>query len=224
LGAFLTQRLVARRTDGARPIAALPAWERTLAGRYGVQKAALLAAKVQARYAEMFDGRPRFSNSALRDHLETHILPGIALYHVLQEVAASPAQALEIVDACFTAQVEASPMTRPIRLLERLPGAFAILRIANRLILRNGFPEQGWQIGWIEDSPQCVAYDITGCFYLNVLSSYGVPELTARFCAGDDLLYGNLKNIAWERTETLGRGDARCNFVFRPRVQLNVEP
>ncbi len=61
-------------------------------------------------------------------------------------------------------------------------------------------------------------YDITGCFYLNVLALYGVPELTAHFCAGDDLLYAKLETVAWERTETLGKGGPRCNFVFRSRV------
>ena len=31
----------------------------------------------------------------------------------------------------------------------------------------------------------------------------------------DDLLFGDLPGIAWERTKTLGRGDDRCDFRFR---------
>lgn len=89
------------------------------------------------------------------------------------------------------------------------------MRFSSQILLRAGFPKQDWQIEMVEDSPKCNAYDITGCFYQNVLSTSGVPELTAHFCALDDLLHSNYKTIKWERTETLGHGDARCNFVFR---------
>jgi hypothetical protein len=30
----------------------------------------------------------------------------------------------------------------------------------------------------------------------------------------DDLLFGDLPGISWERTQTLARGDDRCNFRF----------
>ncbi len=97
----------------------------------------------------------------------------------------------------------------------RLPGRFALLRIANRLALKKGFPPEGWRIEWLEDSDRCIAYDIHECFYLKVLTAYGAAELTPHFCQGDDLLYGGVPGIAWERTKTLGRGDDLCNFRFR---------
>lgn len=216
LGVFLTRR----RTGAAGAASRLAAWERALAARYGARKAAILGAKAQARYVELFAGRPRFSNSALRDHFEAHILPGIALYRVLQEETGETEEALAALDSCFAAHIQSSPGNRLTRrLLDHLPGGFKTFGFFNRAVLRSSFPEQGWQIRWVEDSPSCVAYDITGCFYREMLSSYGVPELTAHFCAGDDLMYGSLKTISWERTETLGRGDARCNFVFRPRIR-----
>ena len=204
-------------TRAIRPLAHWRYWEQALAERYGKQKAALLAARMQARYEALFKERLRFSNSALRDHFEGHILPAIALYQVLQEETGSSAEALDLVDRCFSAHIQASREAWQMRLLDGLPGNFELLRIANRAALRNGFPAEGWQVEWVEDSPQRIAYDITDCFYLNVFRQYGVPELTAHCCTIDDQLYGHLRTIAWERTETLGRGDARCNFVLRPR-------
>lgn len=216
LGVFLTRR----RTGAAGAVSPLAAWERALAARYGARRAAILGAKVQARYVELFAGRPRFSNSALRDHFEARILPGIALYRVLREETPDAEEALAALDSCFAAHIQASSRSRLTRrLLDHLPGGFKTLGFLNRAVLRSSFPEQGWQIQWVEDSPACIAYDITSCFYQDMLNAYGVPELTAHFCAGDDLMYGGLETISWERTETLGRGDARCNFVFRPRVQ-----
>jgi hypothetical protein len=56
------------------------------------------------------------------------------------------------------------------------------------------------------------------CFYLNMLTAYGVPELTSHFCRLDDLLFGEFQGISWERTKTLGRGDDCCDFRFCSRA------
>lgn len=53
------------------------------------------------------------------------------------------------------------------------------------------------------------------CFYLNVLTAYGAPELTPVYCQMDDLLYGALSpSVRWRRTKTLGRGDDCCDFCW----------
>jgi len=213
--------LLSRRRPAAAEAPQLAIWEETLSRKYGAQKAALIIARAQARFAALFGERPRFSQPALRSHLEKHILPAIALYQVLCAEAAEPEQALGDLDACMEAQTLVSPMARQVNLIHHLPGKFAALRLANRLVLRTGFPEQGWKINWVEDSPACVAYNITGCFYLNILTQYGVPELTSHFCALDDLLYKRLKTVSFERTRTLGRGNSHCNFVFRPKIEEN---
>lgn len=214
-GIFLVRRLAAGNTNPPGKIGQLKYWEPLLASFFGDQKAAFIAARVQQRYEQLFPDRLRFQHPALRMHLESRILPGIALHKVLREETANTEEALAILDACFSAHAKGSPMAKAARWLDDLPGGFAVLRLSNRLLLQTGFPKQGWQIEMVEDSPQRIAYNITGCFYLNVLSTYGVPELTAHFCALDDQLYSDFKTISWERTETLGRGDARCNFVFR---------
>lgn len=223
-GLFISRR----QPGGARRIAQLEVWEESLAEKHGPQKAALLAAKVQARYENLYSGRPRFYHRALRFHLESRILPGIALYQILlqnlREETTDREAALADLDCCFAAHVQGSSLPRQLSwMLNNLPGAFAFLRVANRLGLRYGFPKQGWQYEWVEDSPRRIAYDITGCFYLNVLRAYGASELTAHFCALDDQLYGNLNGVAFERSQTLGRGDPRCDFQFRPRQRTTAQ-
>src|SRR5574340_1786945 len=208
-GVFLARKLAAGNTDTAGKIGQLKYWEQALASFFGDQKAAFIAARVQQRYEPLFPDRLRFQHPALRMHLESRILPGVALYQVLQEETGSSEEALSILDACFTAHARASMMAKAAGWLDTIPGGFALMRLSNQILLRAGFPKQGWQIEIVEDSPQCIAYNITGCFYLNVLSTYGIPELTAHFCALDDLLHGDYRTIKWGRTETLGRGDAR---------------
>ncbi len=206
--------LVRRRMDRPRWMPHLDISRRVLAETRGEVRAALLAARVQARYDELVARGPRFDHPALRRHLEASILPGLALYRELREENGDREAVLTEIDRLFTAWVEHSDQRKRMRLLGRLPDPFAILRIGNRLVLKTGFPPEGWRLEWLEDSDRCVAYDIHECFYLNVLTAYGAPELTAHYCQGDDLLYGSLPGVSWERTKTLGRGDDRCNFRF----------
>jgi len=204
--------LATRRAVEPRAMEHLDISQRVLAEARGEIPAAMLAARVQERYDELYAHRPRFLQPALRQHLETGILPGLALYQTLREEHDDQEAALAEMDRIFAAWVEHSPKRRLLRLMEHLPDPFNILRISNRWILKTSYPPQGWRTEWVEDSEDCIAYDISDCFYVNVLTAYGAPELTAHFCRGDDLLFGNLPGISWERTKTLGRGDDRCDF------------
>jgi SAM-dependent methyltransferase len=210
LGGILVGRLKTR----PRWMPHLDTSQRALAETRGEVQGAFLAARIQARYGELMAGRPRFRQAALRRHLESSILPGLALYQALREEIDDQEAVIAEIDRHFSAWVEHSPQRKQVQLLARLPDPYAVLQTANRLVLKTNYPREGWTVEWLEDNDRCVAFDIRECFYLNVLTAYGAPELTAHFCQGDDLLYGNLPGISWQRTETLGRGDDRCNFRF----------
>lgn len=204
-----------------RRLATRPHWmpylevgQEVLAETRGEVKAALLAARVQARYDELYAHRPRFRHPALRQHLEEGTLPALALYQTLREENDDQEAVLAEIDRILAAVVERSGRRRLVQVMGRLPDPFAVLRIANRWAMKRVYPPEGWRFEWVEDSDQCIAYNARECFYLNVLTAYGAPELVAHLCAVDDLLFGDLPGISWERTKTLGRGDDRCNFRF----------
>ncbi|MBU1880359.1 MAG: L-2-amino-thiazoline-4-carboxylic acid hydrolase, partial [Chloroflexi bacterium] len=157
----------------------------------------------------------RFRQPALRQHLEGGILPALALYQTLREEGDDQEAALAEIDQILAAMLERSGRRQLVQILGRLPDPFAVLRIANRWAIKHRYPPEGWRFEWVEDSDHRIAYDARECFYVNVLTAYGAPELTAHLCVIDDLLYGDLPGIAWERTKTLSRGDDRCDFRFR---------
>ena len=159
--------------------------------------------------------RLRFTHPALRQHHEGSILAGVALYRTLLEDGDDWEAALATVDRILAAAAQRSVLGQLVQVMRRLPDAYPTLRIMNRWALNSLYPEQGWRFEWVEDSHACIAFDARECFYVNLFAHYGTPELTAHFCALDDLLYGDLPGISWERTQTLGRGDDRCNFRFR---------
>jgi len=98
-------------------------------------------------------------------------------------------------------------------LLDRLPDPFGAFRRIVPLVVRFGFPPEGWGIEAVEDSEDCHAYNIHRCIYLDTLTSYGASELTPVYCGGDDTVFAALPpSITWERTMTMGRGDDHCDF------------
>lgn len=221
IGAGMTGcSLMRRRMRGARRMPNARVWQRALAKRVDEVEAALLLSLAQTRYESLYERRPRFDQRALRMHLEQNILPGIALYQVLREQWRDETRVANAVDGLFRASAATMATRRLMPYLRRVPRPFKVFRGAVRQTLRRNFPPEGWDLEWIENSESCVAFDIHRCFYQRVLTHYGVPELTQRFCQLDDELAEALPpSINWERTHTLGRGYEVCNFRW-----YNLEP
>ncbi|MFQ5421351.1 MAG: L-2-amino-thiazoline-4-carboxylic acid hydrolase, partial [Anaerolineae bacterium] len=191
----------------------LSIWQRALAETWGQAKATALAAHVQTRYDKLYAIQPRATHRALNVHLKRGILPGLALYQVLQEETGDQDAALAEWDRLFRASVTQNSKSKLLRLLGRLPNPFPVFRWANCRTLQRQFPPAGWTIEWVEDNGRCIAYNIHDCFYRNVLTDYGTSELTAHFCQLDDVLFAALPPaITWERTQTLALGGDCCDF------------
>ena len=57
--------------------------------------------------------------------------------------------------------------------------------------------------------------DVIACPYCRTFADLGCPELTKIFCENDERIYGRLPGLSFERTGTLGKGAARCDFCLR---------
>jgi len=210
LGA-LAALIVARRLSAPRRMPHAALWRRVLADQRGEAEAGRLVARAQARYDELYAERPRPANRALGFHVERSILPGLALYQALLEEGDDRDVALAEVESLMAPSLAGLRWLMP--LLGRLPDPFGAFRRIVPPVVRFGFPPEGWAIEPVQDSEDCIAFDIRRCIYLDTLTSYGAPELTPVYCAGDDKLFEALPpSITWERTITLGRGDDHCDF------------
>ena len=207
---------VGRRSATPQPIPHLEIWQQALADQRGEFEAAILAGRVQARYDELYASRPRFPQRILRFHLDMLILPGLALYQTLLEESDDAEAVLAEMEWIFEATF--SRFFRFMLLVDRAPRSFALFRRTARTTLRHVFPPEGWERETIEDSDRAFAFDMHSCFYLNVLTAYGAPELTPLYCRMDELLYEKLPPVInWQRTKTLGRGGDCCDFRWSLR-------
>ena len=190
----------------------LKTWRRALIEKHGEVQGAILAARVQARYEALYNERPHFTHPALRWHLEQNILPGLALYQVLRKENNDRDAVLSETGSLLAIGSTLRAFNNLVNMRKYLPLPFAIMQQIFRASLL-AFPHQGWDIDQIEQSERSFAFTIHRCFYLDMFTAYGVPELTALYCRLDDLAYTALSpSIRWERTKTLGRGDDCCDF------------
>jgi hypothetical protein len=192
----------------------MSAWRQVLIRWHGAEKAPQLTEAVRQRRAVLIEEASLPENQALREHLKENILPGLALYQVvLKEQDGDQSAALAEVDEAFRA--ETMPKYRLLLApLKVVPAPFRLFRFIFPQMMKQ-YPAEGWEIAYVENSNDKVAFNITRCFYLNTLTTYGTPELTAVFCKGDDLMAEFFPpDIHFVRLHTLGRGDQVCDFQY----------
>jgi L-2-amino-thiazoline-4-carboxylic acid hydrolase-like protein len=206
----------AMRRPSQRPMPHLRTFQRALAATRGVVAATILSARIQAHYDTLIAARPRFAHPALRWHLTYQILPGLALYQALKEDAAQRGSTQAAALAETGATLERLDVLGPLlRRTRWLPNAPALIRLTFPPMMKL-YPAEGWDIRIEEQSRQRIAFKVSRCFYLDVLTAYGAPELTAHYCQLDDVAYRELPpSVQWERTTTLGRGGPYCDFCWR---------
>lgn len=195
-------------------IECLRCWQERMQQERGPHHTEDLLIALRHRYERLYATRPGLSDPALRWHLEQNILPGLALYRTLIEYADMQPEAAYRCTESYLA-CAARGQQRRIAIFGRLPWLFGLFRRGLRWIMARQFPASEWQITWVEDSPQCIGFDLHTCFYHSTLSAYGAPELTPAFCHVDDVNFIALSPaIRFERTKTLGRGDEVCDFRY----------
>lgn len=147
-------------------------------------------------------------------HLESNILPGIAMYETLQTVMPKD-EALRTFHSCMEehAWLLKGIFLRLMRvpgLYRKVPGIF-VTQTPKYFGTAAGFAARE-----IETGKHIWRIDMTKCPYHDTCVRYGCPELCPSFCDSDDITYDGLHpRLVWHRTKTLGRGDDCCDFCMK---------
>jgi hypothetical protein len=192
-------------------------WQRLIAKQRGPVRAGIFLAKTGSHYETLMIQRPTLESRVLRRHLETNILPSLALYRVFLEESADQITALKATDDLLENWLRSTPPLwfRLNQLLSRLPINFSGFRRYTRWLMRLIFPSPAWDTIYISDNKSILAFNIYQCFYLDILRYYHAAELTPVFCKADDIMMESLpKEIRWARTNTMGQGDEFCDFCW----------
>ena len=75
--------------------------------------------------------------------------------------------------------------------------------------------------GWDVEFPKCPSdtFSMTThkCIYQQLFTKYGMPEMTARFCKVDDILYSDLPRAEFLYSQQIGTGGSMCDYTFKKR-------
>ncbi len=147
-------------------------------------------------------------------HLERQILPGIAVYELLQTVMPKD-EAFRTVHGYV--ENRAQKAHKAFSVLLRIPGLYKkVPEIFAKQTKKHFGTAAGFSAREIQTSGGVWRIDMTKCPYHDICAEYGCPELCRCFCDSDDISYSGLHpKLCWNRTKTLGRGDEVCDFCLQ---------
>ncbi len=152
------------------------------------------------------------SRKSLLFHQVYSIYPTIAAYRVMLESGFEVEEALKLIEQRV---IQSATGARTLfRTLSHLPHFTWIFGKMCTTGLKRNYRD-GFDMRWIEKSARRVEWHCHRCYYVDEFNHYGVGELATIYCRVDDYIYGDMHNLDWQRTKTIGSGADLCNFKFK---------
>ena len=187
--------------------------EQSLVPVYGKEKATLISDKASSILNSELCNMDDRGNKAIRKHLIDFILPGFAYYKALKESGINPDEAFAFVSKELYKISERSGNF--MRKFKNFPLAYGILKLFIKPIMKYGFPKEGWNVVWRENSSKRISFAMNSCLYCEELKRRNALELCPAFCESDHIAYDPLSPvIMFKRTGTLALGNKVCDFCF----------
>ena len=169
--------------------------------------------EAEKRLAELTNEVDDRGSRAIKRHMLASMLPLIAYHLTLQKDGFSKEEAYN--QSLNLAQSVAIKDAESYKKLGQMPFAYQIFKLACKKKMKQGFPEEGWEIEWIRYDQEEICFEMKRCIYHEIVSKYQCPELCTVFCANDVTVFGAMApNIIFERTQTIGEGKNVCDFHF----------
>lgn len=168
-------------------------------------------AEVAARMRELVaENRDRLEPK-VRGHL-CNLFFSLALLDVQGRRGIPEQDTIDAIASCMERYVQ--PKRRQMEGLFAKRWLWPALRLAIPRLMR-GTSGANFQI---TDAPAAskneIAFDCVRCPFKDLTARYGHPALGPAFCHVDEVIYGHLPGVRFEREGTLARGAGRCDFRF----------
>lgn len=159
----------------------------------------------------------------LISHLHKNIYPVVAAFRALMEIGMPREDASELAQNAFLELMEDAAAS--IRKLCLIPGFYRMVPwLFGKLMPKLFTKEAGFAFTYHPVGSGHVRFDMEACPYFQVCQELDCPEIAPIFCATDDICYGNMHpNLSWNRTQTIARGGALCDFDLQIRNQHEVD-
>lgn len=183
--------------------------DRILANRFGAENGDAIKKSIREQLCALLESH-QDDDDALWEESSNYILPSIAVYLILKNHV-GPQEALDLFRMIyFEAAYEGAAFLQKKAEDRAFRERFAHDMAGNKEGERGGF-----RFHLVKDDPTGAEFHVLQCPYCDLCATHQCRELIPIFCECDDIVYGNIHPLLrWERTETLGRGQERCDFKF----------
>ena len=170
----------------------------------GAEKGEEYLAAAKQKYDDWMSKTKETSPSRLKTMQES-IIPRIATYAVLKE---NGHDADRILDD-YVQNVAGPLMHDTYAKAEKLPGFWTVFKTGFIRITRKS---DRWECESRKEKDRFFL-DIHKCLWYDTYVECGYPEVCRFFCDCDNYTYGGLDKIGFNRTQTLGTGGEKCDFM-----------
>ncbi len=170
-----------------------------------------MSEKIERKYRELLNEND-LSDKMLAIHLKKSILPSIAVYEILMDNGFKSEGVFEIIRSSVLHEFKKNQ--KIFQRIGKIPFGYSLIKIMTPVSIKLNFGESGWDFEWKRKDKYAMEWDCHRCFYVDIFTKYSVPELTSIFCESDDFVYGDIPNVIWGRSKTIGNGDSICDFKF----------
>ena len=184
-------------------------FKKTVADILGDTEAEIIWDSAREKLSEILS---RYKNIPPKEQLHTNLIfPHIAVYKSLLENHSGVA--MEIMEKGEIAAAEKT--VKLFKNVVKLPFGKAIFLKGFAAGCKSGFgSDAGFKHVIHRADSKRYQMDVTACPYVKYCNAEGCEELTCIFCDIDIYAYGHLDGITFERSQTLGTGGEKCDFLL----------
>lgn len=179
-----------------------------LTEEFGAESGGRLSERQEKIFRLAAENTKENSKSRMKTLVQT-ILPRIALYKALSESGLPKEEADAYMQKYMQERVAAQKHLSMVR-MESVPWFYFIYSRAFLAVTRRSDLWESTQ----SCGRDCFDVTMKKCLWHTACLENGCAELCRMFCDVDDVTYGGLKKLGFERTTTLGYGGECCDFHF----------
>lgn len=169
--------------------------------------------KLLERMSKLILDNPEYTDSGNYGHL-CNLLTSIAMVMILEENGKSRVDAENAVAEAMYEFIQPQILS-----MQKLASHGWFVRFLKIIMPLKFKKTLGY--GWSVEFPKCpsdtFAMITHRCIYQQLFTKYGMPEMTARFCKVDDILYSDLPRAEFAYTQQIGNGGSMCDYSYKKR-------
>lgn len=191
-----------------------PYFQKFCIEKFGPENGSTIYAEAESIMHDMIKEADYRGNKYIKWHMDTNMLPAIAIYLAFKNNAQTDDKALEYTDEVM--QTMRLTARKKNQKAGRLPFAFQFFKIFCKSVVKRQYPREGWDMEWIRYDKKEIHFNMKSCIYFETTKKYGCAEMCPLFCKNDDVTFsGYSPAIEFERSGTIALGQDICDFHFK---------